>query len=681
MLAVVTSLCRSAFVLRRSLVPECDGPLALLADAVVFLALLFFLLQVLGSVGWLRRVPITGACLATTLAIEAWARRTAHIRFTGIRSGRTRRRSNRVASRWTVFASGVAIAVAVAPWVLRTWIALHSGITGRDSLYYHLPFAAGFAQSGSTTGLHFVGFLDEAPYDPQNSELVHALSMVMFQRDLLSPVINLVWFGLAGLASWCVGRARSAAPATLAAVALVLAGPLFMAYDAGQATNDVVDIALLLTVVAIVLNSEGRVSVLGLAAAAAGLGLSNKLSLVVPIAALTLAVAVWTPRRQLWRVSRVWFPCMALTGAYWYLRDLVLTGSPVPSVRLGIGAVALPHVVLPHPPSVAHYFFQVYVWRSVFLPGLDTAFGAIWPLTIGLSAAGMILAACARDRLLRSLGIATLACVVGYVFTPETAGGPFIFIFRVNVRFLFPSLMLGLVLLPLTPLLQTRRRQALVTTALAAAVVATEASYAHELRPRLALFVLVAAACAVAGAAFAAWSKPSLRSRRTAVFTATALVVLVVWAGWAVQQDYFANRYRQGVQSLNPISRSLGGLYTWADHVSETRIGFAGFPEGYPLYGSDLSNRVQSVAIRGAHGQFRFAANCTEWRSAVNAGHYDYVAIGPSGFQKQEPTAAKWTRSDPAAQTVVTSAQSTVFRITGPLHANTCSRTTDGTSP
>jgi hypothetical protein len=545
-------------------------------------------------------------------------------------------------------------------------------------MYYHLPFAADFAQRGSTTSLHFSGYIDETPFDPESSELVHALSMVMFRSDLLSPVINLLWFAMAGCAAWCIGRARAVAPATLAAVALLLAGPLLMRYDAGQATNDAVDVALILAVVAIAMNSNGRLPAVALAGVAAGLGLSNKLSLVVPIAALTLAFVAWTRGRQRWPALRTWCVFMALSGSYWYLRNLLRTGSPLPSVKLGIGPVALPHVKLAlDGTTAAHYLFDRNAWDNIFFPGLRADFGAIWPLTFALAAVGMLLAARSRDRVLRALGVAAIVCAIAYVFTPETAGGPFVGLtFESNLRFLFPALVVGFVLLPMVPMFATPRRQLAVTAGFVAMLAATQASYAHELRPRPALMVYVAAVLAVGALVYFGVSRTMSFSRPVFIIATTILLGLGISAGWAVQDTYFAGRYRGGgdlnaVRPNGPALPRLGDLavYKWADEVSGSRIGFAGFIETYPLYGSHLSNRVEPVGFAGPHGAFRFAENCAEWRRAVNAGHYDFLAIGPT------PSEVQWTRSDHATRIVlIERAAATVFRITGTLDPSACGR-------
>ena len=80
------------------------------------------------------------------------------------------------------------------------------GMTGFDSTWYHGPFAAGFFQSGNTWDLHFIAPQFLAWFYPANAEIFHAVGMLAFDRDLLSPLLNLGWFVGCLFACWCIGR-------------------------------------------------------------------------------------------------------------------------------------------------------------------------------------------------------------------------------------------------------------------------------------------------------------------------------------------------------------------------------------------------------------------------------------------------------------------------------------------
>ena len=122
------------------------------------------------------------------------------------------------------------VAVGVASWVVAEWTfpaqqSLDFGMFGGDTTWYHMPFAARFAQEGSTIPLHFTDPLRlVAWFYPGSSELIHGTGIVLFETDWLSPLINLVWLSIGLLAAWCIGRPYKVGPATLVASGARLLG-------------------------------------------------------------------------------------------------------------------------------------------------------------------------------------------------------------------------------------------------------------------------------------------------------------------------------------------------------------------------------------------------------------------------------------------------------------------------
>src|SRR5262249_50910871 len=168
---------------------------------------------------------------------------------------------------------------------------LSTGMTGFDSTWYHGPFAAGFYQSGNTWDLHFIAPQFLAWFYPANAEIFHAVGMLAFDRDLISPLLNLGWFIGCLLALWCIGTPYRLGVFSLLLGAVILTAPL-LSDQAGEARNDIVAIFFLLAAVAVVLNatgsdpgrrlSDGTLLVTGLAA---GLAAGTKLNYVLPPAA------------------------------------------------------------------------------------------------------------------------------------------------------------------------------------------------------------------------------------------------------------------------------------------------------------------------------------------------------------------------------------------------------------
>ena len=134
---------------------------------------------------------------------------------------------------------------------------------------------------------------------------------------------------------------------------VLLAGPLFTSTNGGRATNDIAGTALLLAGIAILLTGDGQRAPTGLAAAACGLAVATKLTMVAPVVALTVCVIVAAGRGRRTATAYTWVPWLAITGAFWYLRNLFATGSIDPGVRIGIGSFALPsaHIHRPNPPN------------------------------------------------------------------------------------------------------------------------------------------------------------------------------------------------------------------------------------------------------------------------------------------------------------------------------------------
>jgi hypothetical protein len=667
--ATTVPLALGARAVQRVVVPDWHGPLAWLASSTVWVALLIGVAEVLGTIGALRRGPlvVTSLAVGLTLAIGLRPRSSA---------GAAAAEPN--AGPWTALVLGLA-ALALAVWVSRSIGALRTGVLGYDSLNYHMPFAARFFQTGRTTDLHFTFYGNETPVDPASSELVHAVGLVLLRRDLLSPLINIGWLVLALLASWCAGVRRGAptAFATLAASCIVLTAPRLVTFDGGRATNDVMGLALMLAAVAMLLAAHDRPGVVGLAAVAAGTALGSKLSMVLPVALLTIGVIVVADRARRVRVSVVWLGWLVVTGGYWYARNLARTGSPMPALHLGIGAFGFPsahiHRVLPSH-SVAHYAGHPSVWRHAFLPGLHAALGVTWPLAVGLTAAGIVLALVRGDRFVRMLGVVSILGLVGYAVTPNSAAGAGGTLFGANLRFAFPSIVIALVALGLAvPGLATAWRW----TVGAAIALALAANLAYGLgghaRDSIAALLVVAGIALLAlGAVLGARATSAVG---VVVAVAVVLVVAVVAGGWRVQRSYADRRYR----TASPLpyaaapGQELDALMAWVRTApSGSRIALGGLGASYLLDGPTSSNHVQYVGHRRPHGAFDPATSCSEWRRELRDGDYDYVVVSADIRTAPTPREARWTRTDPAARPVLHVGSAYVFRVVGAFHPDAC---------
>jgi hypothetical protein len=513
---------------------------------------------------------------------------------------------------------------------------------------------------------------------PANSSLLHAIGMVVFDRDLLSPLINLPFMALALLAGWCIGRPRGirVAAAATAGIAALLATPTLAGTQAGEGTNDIVGLALLLAAAALVVTTPRPRAAVAIAGLAAGFAAGTKLSFVLPVAALAVGVVATADSRRLRALATFLLP-LCLTAGYWYLRNLFSTGSPLPLVRLGIGPVAFPKA---HFPSVDHWkqslldhITDTNLWSDRFLPDLHSQLGFAWPLLLALAGAGLLLALPrTRPRGERMLGFVGLAALAAYVVTPQTAGGPHGELFAYNLRFLTPALALGLALLPGATVPRPSARSAAATALLAALAIATVAATSPW--PAGAGRTLVAVV-ALGGVAAALAVRRKLDPRRAVLATA-GLAVLAAIAGWPIAHHYLGKRYSIA-GGYTHVAPGPGTLYAWARGLHGANVSFEGFLTQYPLAGSDLSNRVTYVGRPGPHGEYRPARSCDEWRGLLAAQHADYVVTTPldftNGGNAPAPPEAAWTRTIPGATAVATfPGGGTAFRLSRPPAVGRC---------
>jgi hypothetical protein len=152
----------------------------------------------------------------------------------------------------------VAVAVVAGQWALLTSDAYGGGILSFDSLWYHLPFSAFFAQTGSVSRVLFTQADPFVAYYPANSELLHGVALIAMRSDLLSPMLNLVWLAVALLAAWCFGRPWRVEPITLTAGCLLMAVPILGAGQPGSAFNDIFGLAFLIAAIALLVQVDDR---------------------------------------------------------------------------------------------------------------------------------------------------------------------------------------------------------------------------------------------------------------------------------------------------------------------------------------------------------------------------------------------------------------------------------------
>ncbi|HSC03087.1 MAG TPA: hypothetical protein VLC49_07200 [Solirubrobacteraceae bacterium] len=660
---ICASLGLAALAIRRRVLADWTGPPARLAEFVIGLALLIGILEVLGTVGLFAFAQIVIACLLVGLA---------SLRSASVGPGdpiRTRPKPGPV----------IVIALLGAATVLAEWGALSIqsydvGIRGFDSLWYHLSWAASFAQTGNVASLRFTDVEYLTPFYPATAEMLHGLGIVLLGRDTLSPGLNLFWLGLTLLAAYCIGRPRGVGAATLLGAAVAMATTMMDYSQAGAAANDVVAVFFLLAAVALYVNGS-----LVVAAVAAGLAVGVKLTVLAPVLALTVGVIAIAPRGRRFATAGRWLGPLILAGGYWYARNLIVVGNPLPWSSLGVLPTPAPPLQQHTGYSVAHYLTTSGFWSHFVEPALAAGLGRWWWAMLAAAVIGPLL--CLLHRSLgrnpeivgvssqtRMLGAVALVSLAAYLITPETAAGPAgnPLGFAFNLRYLAPALTLCLVVAPLAPPLTSPRVRTAVVIGLAALMVATVA------QPRLwPSHTIGAIAIGAAALVLLAMTRARL------ALVAAAVAVLI--AGYPLQNHYLRGRY-----VYHPNVSSLAHVWAMFRTIRDARVGVVGTFGGffaYPLAGLDDSNRVQYIGDRGPHGSFTPIGTCARWRARVNAAHLDYLITTPARdpwhprVLSPSPETA-WTASDPAAQPVyreqALGQPIVMFRIRGTLNPGTC---------
>ncbi|HXV05586.1 MAG TPA: hypothetical protein VFP23_06750, partial [Solirubrobacterales bacterium] len=290
---------------------------------------------------------------------------------------------------------------------------------------------------------------------------------------------------------------------------------------------------------------------------------------------------------------------------------------------------------------------------------------------------------------LRWMSAVALFGMLAYVFTPFSAAGaegaPVGF--AINVRYAIPPLLAALVLLPLVPpkltpplvadgtARRSRRAEWMLLGGLLLVLLLTDRPDAILHSPSrlfgigLAfLFVLIPAMLAVFG-------------RRFFTVAIAALGIAILAIGYPIERSYLRDRFRNDVPPSERIpGMHLDSAYTWARNIKDARIGLAGTTAGflqYGFYGTDLSNQVRYLGMKGPHGAFNAIPDCRGFRAAVNAAGLDYLVTSPflnfihTGRPIPSPEAG-WLRGEAAVAPVLRSGPVTVWKVRGRLDPSAC---------
>lgn len=699
--AIVLSLGYAAVVVRRWILPGWNGSPARLAEILLGIAALFALAQILGVIGLLQAPLLVAASVLVGMAAIRLERDLPPAKSPAPPSPS---RSNRE----ILIAAAFAFAVVI-QWAGPVLTSLDRGMYGGDTLWYHMPFSAHMVQTGSTVSLLHVDTLYSNWFYPQNSELIHAIGLLLVGDDYLSPLINLGWLLLALLAGWCLGRPWGVAAPSSASVAVLMSTELMFSRQPGNANNDVVVVALLLGAAAVLANSwwqragvepdperadpalasfaPGAVVT---AALAIGLSVGTKLNMAAIALALTLGVIILAGRGERLRTAGIWLLASIVIGISWFARNAVEAGNPLP--WFGIGPLQKVGSFEGRDPySIAHYLTDFDVWGTWFAPGLAERLGYLWPLVLLLSAGGMALTISSRSRLLRMFGLVALAGFIAYFLTPLGAAGPegAPTAFRLNIRYAAPAFALSLCLVAIPPRFLARHRDRWKTgvlIALALLMIVGNLYFAELDYSRILGSLLLGSVLVALPVAFYFIGRGKEDIRPLAVAGVAVIAVLAVM-GAIDRREYQEVRY-SSLSSAYPVDsypadelkEGIGAVNDWARSVNGERIGLTGTLAQffqYGIWGPDASNPVEAIGHGRSDGSFAAPAGCPEWVASVNSGDYAFIVTSPpsadrDSSQIEVPVETAWLRRAPNASMVVSERNTAVWQLDGRLSPEIC---------
>lgn len=307
---------------------------------------------------------------------------------------------------------------------------------GWDVLSYHLPRAASWLLHGGFGAYGGIG-----AFYPGNAEFL-ILSALMTGSDRLVPLTQLPFAGLAAVSVYGLARLIGASRRAAAVpVALVLLSPLLF-FQATVAKDDLVVTALVLAGALFMLKSlpaTGRdaPSVRDAAAAGLALGLAvgTKYS-IVPFAALCIPVffllqataSTGIARASRWRTALlatgVLLAGIAIPSAFWFIRNTIVTGSPIFPLPTSLGQWTLTVDLKQQAYFVpSERAWLVFPWLDRHLgstysgsAGYGAAFGALFLPAVLLCAGLVFDRRSGRDLRLRVAGllVLTVSCVVAW---------------------------------------------------------------------------------------------------------------------------------------------------------------------------------------------------------------------------------------------------------------------------
>ena len=503
--------------------------------------------------------------------------------------------------------------VAIVAFVVGMGIS-NSPFTAYDAVSYHLYFPARWLQAHRLLIVP-TPFSDEAQaYQPGNGELWFLWLMLPFHGDFLARIGQLPFYLLGAALSYLLARRCGASRVeALYAPSLFLIAPPIVEQAIGANVDLIAAVmfvaAIYFSVVAIDSDRPRDWVTWG---TATGLFLGTKYLAVVyaPVLVVVALLRGFRPR-ALWGL-----PGILLLGAPWYVRNWIVTGSPLYPATLTIGGVTIGRGAYTHA-AMLQSFMHTTDPRLLGV-SLIHAFGTPFVIAFAPVAASAVAMAIRRYRVWPAAAIAiSLLGVIALCWM--TVGD------NTDARFLLPAVALFPAAVPLA-FSDRPRMNVFLHAWLIAGIAWVLIGIDRQLSPPLPWFMadwlplhgvldseFLVVFVFLTGAAMAVCA---VAMRRRVVVAAAVSLAAAAGATMAIGAEHWCLPGRCAyVQFDDPHIRSafIYGARWLTQNVHGANVAYAGINLPYPLSGSRLTNTVRYVNIDN-HLSWRFDQYAAAYR-------------------------------------------------------------------